>query len=325
MLTFTPATTSALRDTDYRILITGASGWLGRALLEMLVGALGSQVGERVILCGSKPGALTTRQGLQLPVYPLADGLAVLDHRPTLMFHFAFLTKDQVGNMTEQAYVERNRAISDTVSRAVASGRIAGVMLASSGAVHDYLSASHRDGAANLYGKLKAEDEARFAEICATVSARLIAPRIFNISGPHINKFDAYALSAIIVDALRGGPITLKANKPVYRSYFHVGDLLELAMRCLLDDDYTAVAPFFDTAGDVVVEVGELARKVGEILGCPAVQICRPAMSGAADDRYVGNADTLRTLLRHYAIDSLPLTGQISSTAAFIAQSLGIA
>ena len=325
MLTFTPVTVNLLRNTDCRILITGASGWLGCALLEMLSGVFGSLVDERVILCGSESRSLTTGEGRILPIYSLSDGVALLDDRPTLVFHFAFLTKDQVGNMSEQEYIDRNRAISDMVARAIASRRVVGVMLASSGAVYDYLSSSYRDGAANLYGRLKAEDEQRFADICSAVSARFIAPRIFNISGPHINKFDAYALSAIIVDALRGGPVVLRANKYVYRSYFHVGDLLELTMRCLLDDGYDLTIPIFDTAGAEVVEVGELARKVCEMLDCPDVQIIRPAMSSIPDDRYVGDSSKLRAMLDYYDIDPLPLGGQISSTAAFIAQSQGVA
>lgn len=322
MLAFTSVTADALRNSGYRILITGASGWLGRALVEMLAGALGEELPRRVILCGSKSGILAAAPDCRLPVYPLADGLALLDGSPALMFHFAFLTKDRVGGMAEQAYVESNRTISGAVAQALASERIAGLMLASSGAVHDYLSESRRDGAANLYGKLKAEDESRFAELCAAASVRFVAPRIFNISGPHINKFDAYALSAIIVDALRGGPITLRANKRVYRSYFYIGDLLELAMRSLLDGEGAAIPPFFDTAGDEVVEVGELARKVADILDRPDARIIRPALEDVADDRYAGNPDTLRALLRRYEIAPLPLSGQISATAAFIAQSL---
>ena len=322
MLTFTSATASALRNTDYRILITGASGWLGRALLEMLAEAMGPQIFDRVILCGSKSGFLVTRQGQQLPVYNLVDGLALLDHRPTLVFHFAFLTKDQVSNMSEQMYVDRNRAISDTVAHTVASGHVAGFMLASSGAVYDYLSSSHRDGAANLYGRLKAEDEERFAELCTQRSVRFIAPRIFNISGPHINKFDAYALSAIIVDALRGGPITLRASKRVYRSYIYVGDLLELVMCRMLNNEPDPFMPFFDTTGDQIVEIGELAHKVLETLACCDIQIIRPVPSDDPDDRYVGNPDVLRSMLRHCGMELMPLNAQISSTADFIAQSM---
>lgn len=323
MLTFSPITTRLLRHHEHRILITGASGWLGRALLEMLATAFGALLAERVILCSSKPRQMVVRAGLELPMVSLADGLALLGDKPALLFHFAFLTKEKVGDMSEQTYIDRNRAIMDDVAQAVADRRFAGVMFASSGAVYDFQSGARRDGAANLYGMLKAEGEQRYAVACDGASARLIAPRIFNISGPYINKFRAYVLASIILDTLQGGPIELKANMRVYRSYVYVADVLDVVFRYLLDDGYDLFSPFIDIAGVEVIEVGELAHSVIEVLGRRSVQIRRPLVNEALEDRYVGNPSMLQSLCRRYGIELLPLAAQISSTASYIALSLG--
>ncbi|MHB1678848.1 MAG: NAD-dependent epimerase/dehydratase family protein [Sulfuriferula sp.] len=323
MLTFTPTTASALREEHRRLLITGVTGWLGRALLEMLSRALGPELAERVILCGSRAQSITILQGQILPVVPLSEGLALLGDQPVWVFHFAFLTKDRVGCMSEQDYINRNRDISDMVADIVSSPQVDGVMLASSGAVYDHLSSAHRDRDANVYGMLKAEDEKRYGDICADRGVRFIAPRIFNISGPHINKFDGYALSAIIVDALRGGPIRLRASSHVYRSYFYIGDLLELAMCRLLDRGPDLFTSTFDTAGDEMVEIGELAQRVCQVLNRPGALVIRPELDSSPDDRYMGNPSTIRAMLHQYGIGPLPLDRQISATANFIAKSLG--
>ena len=322
MLKFSSVSSYGLRHSDYRFLITGASGWLGRSLLEMLVGVFGAEVSDRVILCGSTPRTLTCGQGWVLPIHTIADGFALLGKKLALVFHFAFLTKDQVGNMAEQTYIESNRSIADNVAAGIAAHRVIGVMMASSGAVYDHFATAQRDAAANLYGMLKAEDEQRFAAACTEVGARFIAPRIFNISGPHINKFSAYALSSIIVDALQGAPITLQANRPVYRSYLHVGDVLELSLRYLLDETEVLPEPFFDTVGDEVVEVGELACKVLEVLDCRHLPINRPPLLDGVENRYVGDPVKLRELLRLYEFELIPLTEQILSTATYIQQTL---
>jgi nucleoside-diphosphate-sugar epimerase len=245
-----------------------------------------------------------------------------LGNQPVWVFHFAFLTKDRVGCMSEQDYINLNRDISDIVADIVSSPQVEGVVLASSGAVYDYLSSAHRERDANVYGMLKAEDEKRYGDICANRGVRFVAPRIFNISGPHINKFGAYALSAIIVDALSGGPVRLRASRHVYRSYFYIGDLLELVMCRLLDRD-PDLSSTFDTAGYEMVEIGELALRVCQVLKRPDVLVIRPELESSPDDRYVGKPSTIHTMLHQYEIEALPLDRQITATARFIATSLG--
>lgn len=322
-LAFTPAVSSSLNNDRRLFLITGATGWLGRALTEMLHHALGQKFTERVILCGSKPQTTTLGDGTVVPIHELATAARLLEGRPAWLFHFAFLTKDRVGSLSDQEYIERNREISGIAASLVEDGNVSGVMLASSGAVYDHLLGGKRDSAASLYGMLKAEDESRFEKACAGRGVQLVAPRIFNLSGPCMNKFDAYALSAIIVDVLRGGPIRLRANKPVVRSYFFIGDLFELCMRCLTDRSARGSAVRFDTVGSEAIEVGELAVRVRSALNQPSMPIERPPVNPDSEDRYVGDAAGLNALLARHAVAPLPLDAQIAATADYIRHTLG--
>lgn len=310
---------------NFQVLITGATGWLGRALIDMLANYFGEKMGRHVVLCGSKTSALTTNQGYQLPIYTTNDALAILDERPLLVFHFAFLTKDQVAKMSEDEYILRNRAISNELSHALGSRHVLGFMMASSGAVYDYLAKSQRDVPANLYGLLKFEDEQRFLNLCHEKNARYLAPRIFNISGPYINKFNVYALSSIIVNVLKNEPIVLKANRQVFRSYFYVGDLFELVLRYFLDGHDIYFPHIFDTVGVEIVEIEELACRICKVLGRNEPRILRPALdANISSDCYVGDAGTISSMLHHYEIELLSLDSQIAETAKFITQALGV-
>ncbi|MHB1054060.1 MAG: NAD-dependent epimerase/dehydratase family protein [Thiobacillus sp.] len=322
-LAFTPVVSSALNNDGRLFLITGATGWLGRALAEMLHHALGQKFTERVVLCGSKPQTMTLGDGTVVPIHELAEATRLLEGRPAWLFHFAFLTKDRVGSLSDQDYIERNQEISSIAASIVENGNIAGVMLASSGAVYDHLHGGKRDSAASLYGRLKAEDESRFERVCGSRGVQLVAPRIFNLSGPCMNKFDAYALSAIIVDVLRGGPIRLRASKPVVRSYFFIGDLFELCMRCLTDESMQGSAVRFDTVGSEAIEVGELAERVRSVLNQPSMSIERPPVNADSEDRYVGDAAGLNAVLARYGVTPLPLDAQIAETAHYLRHALG--
>lgn len=318
-LAFTSGLSSALNSGEMAFVVTGATGWLGRALAEMFWEALGQRKFiERVILCGSKNQSMKIGNGVEVPVRLLAEVSKPLGGRPTWLFHFAFLTKDRIGQLSDDDYVARNREISQQAISIIESGRVIGVMLASSGAVYDHLHAGKRDAAANLYGRLKAEDEFRFADACGPRGVKLVRPRVFNLSGPYMNKFTAYALSSIIADVLQGGPIRLRADKPVLRSYFYLGDLLELCIRCLVDESLADTAVTFDTVGAEVVEVGQLAERVRNVLGRPATPIERPSPCSGAEDRYVGDAKALAPLIARYGMEPLPLDDQIIRTADYL-------
>lgn len=320
-ISFSEQTAQLLRSDGKRFVVTGATGWLGRATLEMLASALGDSFQERVAAYGSREQKLQLSSGQRLSVEPLASLLSRPDETETYLHHFAFLTKDRVAGMPEQEYFDRNRAISRQVRGVLGRHNIRGVMVASSGAVYDFLAGSRRDTSASPYGQLKAEDEEQFTAACAAAGVPLVIPRIFNLSGPYINKLSAYALSSIIVDVLRGGPIRLMAQQPVLRSYVYVGDVVELCTRWLLERP-TPDHLTFDSAGKEVVEIGELARRVRTVMGADNMTIDRPEMTSSSENRYVGDATMLRRLAGEYGFVLTPLDEQIRHTAEYVMSGL---
>jgi nucleoside-diphosphate-sugar epimerase len=315
---FAPTTAERLRSGGHQFIVTGATGWLGRATLEMLAAALGGDFGSRVTAVGSREAELELAGGSPIRVYPLEGAAARFGSSPALLFHFAFLTKDKVSALSNEEYVARNRAISTTVRSWIAAGRVAGVMLPSSGAVYDALRQGNRDPDAVPYGALKLEDEELFRQACKAVGARLVIPRVFNLSGPFINKFDAYALSSIIVDALRGGPVRIRADVPVWRSYVYVPDLIEICVRWLLSGKQPD-SVVFDTGTEDIVELQQLVQRVRQVLGSENMAIERPAIGGTHENRYVGDGSAMKQLSDALGYPLLGLDEQIRRTASYMA------
>jgi len=304
----------ALASDRTRIVVVGAGGWLGLATLELLHGLFGARFGDRVVCFGSAERALCLRGGLTVQQRPLGD-LTDLPAAPTLVLHYAFLTQEKARAMTEQSYVAANAAISGAVLAALDRIGATGVFLPSSGAVHQ-IGEPSVEASKRLYGRLKLEDETQFARWAEVDGRRAVIARVFNLSGPYINKQSSYALACFIADALADRPIAIRANRPVFRSFVAINELVSLALGALTVTQ-PASAPF-DTAGDQDYEMSEIALMVQRVLG-RETGIDRPTIIDQAPDRYVGDGAAYRRLRDAARVAPVAFPDQIRQTACFMA------
>jgi UDP-glucuronate decarboxylase len=170
---------------------------------------------------------------------------------------------------------------------------------------------------ANAYGVMKIADEKRFAALTAKKSIPFCMPRLFNLSGPFINKHESYALASMIKNVLAGQPIAIRAAHRVVRSYIHVADFLSLAMALLLDPP-PGEPQVFDTAGDDVLEMGDLADHIRKALGHPGLAIERPPRIKGRDDVYVGDGEIMRHLMQIKGLRLHTMESQIRDTALYL-------
>jgi len=316
LLTFSPTVAAAVRASGLDVVVTGGSGWLGRATLEMLESCFGTEAPARIHAFASSSRSLTLRSGTSIEVSPLED-LPRLRIGPHLVAHYAFATRELVARMDTRTYVALNQRITELIEDHLRRQRPAGMVTISSGAV--YLG---DDLEANPYGVLKARDEIRFQGIAEQLGdsgpiPRLVIPRLFNLAGPFLNKTDHYLLGSIIEDIARGGPIRIHADRQVVRSYMHVVDLVDLAFAVMVDDGPVPAAAF-DTAGERDVEAGELAGLAASVLGRTGMPIERPPLGGGRPDRYVGDPRVLEALRESYGIGRRDLAVQIADTARYL-------
>ena len=309
LLSFSTGLIGDLRASPCNFVVTGANGWLGSATLTMLRHALGDDFAKHVTALGSRQSHSVQAMFEWKPPHG----------QPLIIFHYAFLTKDRVSGLSTRDYVERNEAISNLVRSWIESSNVIGVVLPSSGAVYDHLRTQARDPSACLYGQLKFKDELDFTAACESHDTRLIIARVFNLSGPYINKFDSYALSSFVQQVIRRQPITIHARHPVFRSYYFIGDLLELCVRLLFKPS-TERTEYFDVAGDEIIELGELALRVVKVLSdnMPIVIHRQPMFSGDVTDRYIGNSDRIKELEIGFGMHPMTLDRQIELTSQYI-------
>jgi len=298
-----------LRATCLPVIVTGAGGWLGRAALDMLAAALGSEAFYRQVTAyAARARPIVLASGQLVAARDFAD-LADSTAAQPLVLHFAFLTREHAGRLKLADYAAANRAITGAMLACLQRNGAAGLLLPSSGAARD------NDMTRNPYGALKCEDEAAFAATAASLGFPAAIIRVFNLAGPYINKLDTYALACIIADLRAGGPVRLRAAHPVWRSYTHVADVLNVGLGLI---QRGARLPVFDTAGEIPVEITDLAMRAAAVLGIPAV-IERPEWQAGAADRYLGDFAGYQQAAALAGVTLQTLDQQIRDTAAYLA------
>lgn len=301
-----------LRLSDRRIVITGAGGWLGLATLDLLADALGGHFVDRVQCFGATARTIILGGGRSISQQPL-EALSSLSRTPSSLLHFAFLTKDRAEGMAEAEYRAANVAIRDKVLAALSPIGVDRLFGASSGAAAK-ADDPQASAAMRLYGELKLLDEEAFAEWASGTPGRLaVIGRIFNVTGPYINKHEAYAIASFILDALAGRAIAVRATRRVVRANVAIRELMSLVFAMLAEDRGPVVR--FDSGGDPL-ELGELATVVSHRLSGRGVQ--RAAITDPVADIYHGDVAAYRALLKRHGIGSVALGDQIAETAAYL-------
>ncbi|MBB4857424.1 nucleoside-diphosphate-sugar epimerase [Novosphingobium chloroacetimidivorans] len=306
-----PRVAQALAASGRRVVITGAGGWLGLATLDSLASALGPQFARRIRAFGSSARTLHLRDGIDIEQRPLAE-LAALSAAPTFVLHFAFLTKDRAEEMDEAAYRTANEAIGDQVLAALEPIGAEAVFVASSGAAYKAHDAA-ASPAMRLYGELKLAEEDRFVAWAEAHGRRAVIARIFNVTGPYINKHQAYALASFILDGLAGRPIVVRAPREVMRGYVAIDELISLALAEM------AAAPSgvvrFDSGGQAL-ELGEVAHVVAGHF--PRVTVDRAPIVEDGPDLYFGDDAAYQARLRRHGIVAQPLAEHVAKTIDYL-------
>jgi nucleoside-diphosphate-sugar epimerase len=302
-----------LFQNGWSVAITGASGWMGQALLEWLEPAFADEYSSRIAAFGSQPRALALSSGRIVQTRFLA-AMEQLPPGKWLLVHSAYGTRDKVSVQGQDAFISANEILTDQVTNAVRAFRPAAILFPSSGAVYAKDGMLDTDMEKNPYGVMKSQDERHFSALAAEIGARIVIPRVFNLAGPHINKWTAYALSDLIVQALEGKKLQINSAGPVTRSYVHVHDIFALCLCALLDKEQKSPL-IFDTRGDEDIEIADLAHRVETVLARKTRSPLRVADTGLPGSFYVGSREPMQALLAGYGLTLASLDRQIQDTA----------
>jgi nucleoside-diphosphate-sugar epimerase len=291
------------------VAITGASGWIGRAMAHVALRALGSEQTDRLRLFGARAREIHVA-GQTLPLESLTNA-SPLGEGEWLVLHLAIAGADRVAE--PQALRALNEGLLAEAFALASTGDVRRLVSASSGAVYQ---AGQGGPDKQAYSDWKRDQEQIARAWAAKTGVPLLIPRLFNVGGPYMTHPERYALGDFIGQARASGVIRIGADRPVLRSYVHGLELARVVFDLALADAPTIT---FDTAGTEVVEMADLARAVGRALGV-AVTVERPPIRADGQDRYVGDGTLYQATLAAMGAAPIGLEEIIRDTAASLDQ-----
>ncbi len=295
-----------LADRQAKIAVTGASGWIGRAVVHL---ALEAGIDPaRLRLFGSRPQAIELC-GRRLEVEALA-GARGLGDGDWIVLHLAIVGPGRSAGGDPAATREINDALLAHAMRLADSGAARRVMFASSGA------AGQAATAPKTYGAMKLDHEGRLRDWAAARRQPLLTARVFNLGGPYIAPVERYALGDFIQTLRREGRIRVAAVRGVFRSYVHVLELARVLFDQALDEARADIV--LDTCGREIVEMGDLARLVAEVLAGGRCSIERPPVGDDDPDWYVGSGKAYQAALFRSGAEPCGLRTIIRDTATYL-------
>lgn len=295
----------ARRDNnEIRLVITGAGGWLGREMMDLLLQAWGDSAVERILPLAQTPRTIQLASGHEIELQSHEDS-DVAAFMPTHVVHLAFLTRDRIGQGPIEEYIATNARLSCEATELLCIPSVKGIMFTSSGAALAAPTGTDFD----RYGQLKRDDEERIPRFATERGKGCVTARVWSVSGANIQKVDTFAFSSLVAQALRGGPLYVQASHPVFRRYVDAGEFLGLGLLELLDDERIVI----DSAGERV-EVGELALRVAAKLS-PGAGVVRGSATNDRVDDYTADPRSMDTCATRHGVALRNLDEQIASTA----------
>ena len=288
-----------------KIVITGATGWLGSELSRILVEE--HNLSTRQLHCISSTNRKMKIGKNTFTTITFRD----LDKSEDInnYYDFAFLPRYNIDSIGPKKYREVNEKIVMDSVNSINVLRPKNVVLASSGAV--YKTGKISENSVNsLYSDLKIFQEEKIQEACNKVNSNLITIRIFNLSGNGMPRDNTFAFSQIICKALNNQKIYIKSNFRVNRSYCDVTQLL----RMLILASNSGYRGTLDSSG-VKIEIRALAEKVVNELKSLSEIHAPDVISGALPDDYYSESKKYDNLLMEYLGEkTLSIKEQIHKT-----------
>ena len=286
-----------------RLFFTGGTGFIGRWMLEALAQAderLG--LGVAVTILTRDPGGFAAKNpglasypgfrfvagdvlGMKAQgehyshvIHAATDASAALnEHDPRLMFDTVVTGTRRALDFARDCGAERFFFLS--------SGAVYGVQPWDVARVDENFRggpdlSSHR--AAYAEGKRAAE------MLCSIYRAQfgmdIITARIFALLGPLLSLDIHFAAGNFLLDAMRGRAVTVNSDGRAVRSYLYAADLTEWLWAMLLRAKPGAT---YNVGSEEAISIGDLARRIAELIGDGRHEILGKADAGWNPGRYV--------------------------------------
>ena len=271
-----------MKENSSKVLITGATGWLGReTVARILEGKLGGISKNDLLLASSNGRDLELDSLGVFPTNALAE-FSDIKSKVAIdgLVHLAFITKDKTAEYSFSDYVAKNIELISAACKIIEREKPKWVVVVSSGAIIDRSTMEIENNVLrNPYGFCKRIEEALISESARKVGANIVIGRLWGGSGLYMPVKRAYAISDFIESAKEKNAISINSGGEVIRRYCDAGDFMEVLVRAARKGGTTTL-----DSGGSIIEVGELAKLISARLG--EIPITRSQTPTPLDDYY---------------------------------------
>jgi nucleoside-diphosphate-sugar epimerase len=290
------------------LVISGATGWLGREALERLEAENVNGPALHVIPISSKVQTLDLESGKKLTTQTF-DNL-ILPEKVEGFIHLAFLTREKVAQLGQEEFILRNLQLISHACQVIERSKPKWIILVSSGAIFKSKSNElENDILVNPYGFLKRIEELLIEDAATRVGANVVIGRLWGATGRHMPLNRAYAVSDLMAQAQAGGPIQIHSRHQVFRRYCDAGEFMDLLIRLAKNGESLTL-----DSGGPLIEVGELASQIASRF--PHVIVQRGDVTNDPADEYYPRSQDYEKAAEKVGVDLSSVAEQIDRTCA---------
>jgi len=285
------------------ITVTGATGWLGKELINILTN-LNLENLELDLISSTEREIEVNKKRFKTNIFTKTRLIET-----DIYFDFAFLTREKILTLGKDRYIEMNKSIIDNSIDLIQLKHPKTVILASSGAVYSQGCNNFKEDN-NLYSELKLMQEEKIRATCDDIGINLIVTRIFNLSGNGINKINTFAIAELISRAFQNQKLHIRSNYLVYRRYCDISQLLNLLLK-LHEINFSGIID----SGGIKIELRDLARTIVKQLGSNSELDFSDIGKDSSPDEYFSKSNLYDELLVKYLNEKpLLISEQIANT-----------
>ena len=293
------------------ICLTGATGWLGKSLIET---SLGAQEPHKLVAFGRSQSEITTDAGITVKNHKF-DLKDIMRQEFDVFAPFAFATRDKALKMNNDDYIMLNKSlIADAVS-VIRTGRVGSVLNISSGVLTQASESQLNDDSYSIYANLKRSQEEAFTEACESIGIPLINCRVFSLSGQEMREPLKYAIGNLVNQAVTSGSICLSSKGLVVRRYMDSRDLMTL----LLEYVKRGVSISIESSGQRI-ELSELARLILDHFNLSTKSIIYRNTNDSLSNEYISSRNDFENFSAEMNYSLAQLPQQIDNVTESIAK-----
>lgn len=295
-----------------KVLITGATGWLGQAALQAVKKIFPEVSKNDLYLYASRERLHSDPSYGVVKINELTSSKN-LPQNLDLFVALALKTRDYAQKMGKYEYLEINEKLIHKHIELLESTNPKNVVLISSGVVSKFFEGT---GALDSYTEIKLLEEKLFNEFAKKTNAKLIVLRLWGATGELMTEPLKYAIGNLIYQAETSDQIVIDSEFEVYRRYIDATQMFEVLIHALQKNVSATL-----NSGGVTVEIGALAELISS-KHKKTKRIVRHLDLTREPDLYIPTDSDFDNLANSLGISILGLQDQVALTTKSVKQAM---